>query len=76
MKKNRKGRREKPPVFAASNQNRAAWSNWQKEGSLEAGVAVPAMRVAAEIKESDYFNVQARNIRIRLTQWLDLLSKP
>ena len=76
MKKNGKGRREKPPVFAVSSQNRAAWSNWQKEGSLEAGVAVPAMRVAAEIKESDYFNVQARNIRIRLTQWLDLLSKP
>lgn len=34
------------------------------------------MKVAAEIKESNFFNVQARNIRIRLTHWLDLLGKP
>lgn len=76
MKKNGKGRKEKPPVVAARAQDRMVWANEQKKSKMEGGSGVPAMKVAAEIRESAYFNVQARNIRIRLTLWLDLLSKP
>lgn len=76
MKKNGKGRKEQPPVFVARAQTCMTRSSEQRKDDWQAGVIVPAVKVAAEIMESDYFNCQGRNIRIRLTHWLDILSKP
>ena len=76
MKKNRKDKKEKPAAIATKAQNRTVWPEELKKSNREAVFGVPVMKVVAEIKGSDYFNVQARSIRIRLTHWLDLLGKP